>query len=168
MYSWLCCIPQACACTYIHSLSCLTQNASKNTQGPTQIMYLEYNTKNNSVSGVHWNVRYMRWVQMVRYTHNNTKNILRVASIPELTPELRNLLSAICSTTNIYKRCIMTLSVTDRAYLRSFWSCDEGSGTNIGTSNICLEGQTHYSDQLYLPCLKCFEKNHNHPPISTD
>ena len=57
---------------------------------------------------------------MVRYTNNNTKNILRVASIPELTPELRNLLSAICSTTNIYKRCIMTLSVTDIAYLRSF------------------------------------------------
>lgn len=57
---------------------------------------------------------------MVRYTNNNTKNILRVASIPELTPELRNLLSAICSTTNIYKRCIMTLYVTDRAYLRSF------------------------------------------------
>lgn len=54
---------------------------------------------------------------MVRYTH---KTILRLASIPDLIPEFMNLLSAICSTTQIYKRCIMTLYITDRAYLRSF------------------------------------------------
>lgn len=72
------------------------------------------------------------------------KSISGVALIPDLTQEFINLVYNLLQNKHDppHKRTYNwhSQSLLSRAYLKSFWSCDEGSGTNSGTPNICLEG----------------------------